>query len=399
VNDDPSILIFSSTPGVAAARLGGLAHEIADPYDALLEIHRRPWRAVVLTATAHEFDGLCRAARRLVGGGSLFALCPPSEEFHVRRLQGEPLDDYFLMPLSASDIARIRAVACEPTDVPLPNFATAKEQPDTRLLSELLSATTNTPILENKIAEILGECLGIHVAWATAAPVAARPLLQINGPGQRTLFTRDAIGMLTPEGERLISTIHQLLPALFAAARRTENLHALSITDHLTGAYNRRYFYERTDEILARADADFRASLLLFDIDNFKRYNDTYGHAVGDEILREIAKLMKQTSRTHDIIARIGGDEFAMLFWDCEPRDPGSRPLEDVYKLADRFRRRVQGHEFSALGKDARGTLTVSGGLATFPAQGRNCRELLRSADKALKEVKRIGKNAIKLFG
>ena len=186
-----------------------------------------------------------------------------------------------------------------------------------------------------------------------------------------------------------------------ATARRTQSLHRLAITDHLTGAYNRRYFYHATDRILARAGANsFRVTLLLFDIDDFKRYNDAYGHAAGDEILRETTRLIRRTTRSHDVVARIGGDEFAVLFWDpAEPRHPNSKSPDTAYMVAERFRAAVSRHEFPSLGPEARGALTISGGLATFPAGGRTCRELLRTADGALRGVKKTGKNAFRLIG
>jgi len=109
---------------------------------------------------------------------------------------------------------------------------------------------------------------------------------------------------------------------------------------------------------------------------------------------------MKGVTRSHDIVARIGGDEFAVLFWDAgRPRTPGSKMPEDAFVLADRFRKAVEDHAFGSLGSEARGVLTISGGLATFGRDGRTCRELLRKADEALRESKRTGKNSITLIG
>ena len=122
---------------------------------------------------------------------------------------------------------------------------------------------------------------------------------------------------------------------LAGQARRTEALHRLAVTDHLTGAYNLRYFEHFTDQLLRRPPAEnFRATVLMYDIDGFKRYNDTYGHAAGDEILRQMAALMKHVTRAQDVVARIGGDEFAVLFWDAEPpRRPGSAPPQTAAVL------------------------------------------------------------------
>jgi len=184
-------------------------------------------------------------------------------------------------------------------------------------------------------------------------------------------------------------------------AKQGDALHRLAITDHLTGAYNRRYFYQVTDQILDHSEkTGRRVALLLFDIDDFKRYNDTYGHASGDEILRECTRLIRRTTRQQDLVARIGGDEFVVLFWDnSEPRKPGSSLPQSAYVMSERFCKAVAHHEFPSLGPEARGVLTISGGLATFPEDGKTCRQLLRSADKALLNAKKIGKNNIHLIG
>jgi diguanylate cyclase (GGDEF)-like protein len=199
----------------------------------------------------------------------------------------------------------------------------------------------------------------------------------------------------------LLAAVERCLPALAAAARRSESLRRLAITDQLTGLYNRRYFYMATDRILAQeAKRGARAALLLYDIDDFKRYNETFGYAVGDEVLRQTAAMMKSISRSHDVVARIGGEEFAVLFWDPHgPRTAASQPLRTAYDLSERFRRAVANRQYPMLGPQAVGTLTISGGLALFPRDGQTVRDLLRSADKALKSAKHSGKNGIRIIG
>jgi len=233
------------------------------------------------------------------------------------------------------------------------------------------------------------------------APTRDKPLLTLDdGQVRRVLVVAD--GQVPPQAPvGLLSALEGCLPSLVASMRRTESLHRLAVIDHLTEAYNRRYFYHLTDHILQRAARrNLRASLFLFDIDDFKHYNDTYGHASGDDILKQIANLMKGVTRSHDIVARIGGDEFAVLFWDAgQPRTPGSRMPENAFVLADRFRKAVENHAFPSLGPEATGMLTISGGLATFGLDGKTCRELLRKADEALRTSKRTGKNSITLIG
>jgi len=258
-------------------------------------------------------------------------------------------------------------------------------------------------MLESRLAEVIGERISQPVAWADAdkAGDQSAQLLLAEGERPRALVSTNSAGALDARAAEFIAAVRQCLPELVATARRTESLHTLAITDHLTGTYNRRYFYHVTDRILAQTDkGKSPATLLLYDIDDFKRYNDTYGYAAGDDILRETATLMKQITRSQDIVARIGGDEFAVLFWEPgRPRSPDSRPPETAYVLADRFRQAVAAHNFESLGPEAVGALTISGGLANFPRDGRSCRELLRHADAAIKAAKASGKNGISLVG
>ncbi|MFP4144851.1 MAG: GGDEF domain-containing protein [Phycisphaeraceae bacterium] len=180
-------------------------------------------------------------------------------------------------------------------------------------------------------------------------------------------------------------------------AEQMRQLEHLSTHDELTGVYNRRYFDSFLEKILDRAADDrSQVTLLVFDIDDFKIYNDRYGHAAGDDILREAAKLMQSFVRDHDVVARIGGDEFAVIFWDAGvKRQPDSRHPDSVRQAARRFQKAICAHRFPKLADEAPGTLTISGGLASFPWDGRRPEELLNEADQMALRSKRQGKNAI----
>ncbi len=176
-----------------------------------------------------------------------------------------------------------------------------------------------------------------------------------------------------------------------------EHLRTLSVKDELTGAWNRRYFDRFLARVLERAtEGRQQVTLLVFDIDDFKLYNDQYGHAAGDEILREVAAMMRASVRDHDVVARIGGDEFAVIFWDAgERREAGSKHPGDVRAAAARFQKAITNHKFPKLGDQAAGHLSVSGGLAGFPWDGRSVQELVAFADAMAIRSKRAGKNAI----
>ncbi len=187
-------------------------------------------------------------------------------------------------------------------------------------------------------------------------------------------------------------------PWLALDARHRE-LRTMSYQDALTGAWNRRFFDEFMDEAIRAANEERRQiTLLVFDIDNFKQFNDSYGHEAGDEILREVVRLLESVIRQSDRVCRIGGDEFVVVFSDPSgPRERGSMHPATVEALARRFQDQVCRMAFPKLGQDAPGALSISGGLATYPWDGRTPAELLRQADRLALGSKRCGKNAIML--
>jgi diguanylate cyclase (GGDEF)-like protein len=195
-----------------------------------------------------------------------------------------------------------------------------------------------------------------------------------------------------------------------ATRERVKQLEKLATEDELTGLKNRRYIWEFSRQIIERARGENgRVTLLIFDIDNFKHYNDVYGHSAGDEVLKQAAVLMRRCCRGHDVVGRIGGDEFAVVFWDDPQRGPLKEEAERRSSMADhpgeaifiakRFRKGLGKAELHLLGPEGKGVLTISGSLASFPRDGATIGELFEQADKALLEAKRSGKNKIYLVG
>ena len=206
-----------------------------------------------------------------------------------------------------------------------------------------------------------------------------------------------------------LSQLAQSIGKVAALQQRHNGLQKLAITDELTGLYNGRYFRHYLNRIIDKARSlRFPVTLLLFDIDNFKRYNDQFGHGIGDEILRQTASLMKSCVRDHDLVARISGDEFAVVFWEKEgprqPRDPQAgppgRPPQTPKEILERFRRLLATQTFNGLGPAGQGTLTISGGLAVYPYDANTVSDLMDAADQALMfKAKKSGKNSIFLVG
>ena len=152
-------------------------------------------------------------------------------------------------------------------------------------------------------------------------------------------------------------------------------------TDGLTGLYNRRYFNEYLERLALGLKEGSVVSLILMDIDNFKNYNDTYGHPAGDLLLRRVGQVILNTVREQDIPARYGGEEFAVILPDSGHRQ--------ALEVAERIRAAVE--EI----KDLKRRVTVSVGVSTLPDCGREWSELVEFADRSLYYAKQTGKNRV----
>ena len=184
----------------------------------------------------------------------------------------------------------------------------------------------------------------------------------------------------------LEAKIHERTHELAEANAR---LAQLAVTDGLTGLYNHRHFHERlTLEVERSQRSGLPLSLLMLDVDHFKQFNDTFGHPSGDEVLRQLARVLGDTRRANDVVARYGGEEFAVILVDT--------PKFTAAKVAERVRERIYDNDFSEAAPRA-GRLSVSIGVATFPDDGADVEALVRSADTALYAAKRAGRNRVVL--
>ena len=182
-----------------------------------------------------------------------------------------------------------------------------------------------------------------------------------------------------------------------ALAHQVDHLQELAAVDPLTGAWNRRHFDEFLRKTLDEARQERRQlNILVFDVDDLKKYNDRHGHEAGDIVLKETVRLMQSVVRKGDKVFRIGGDEFVVVFSDTEPpRKRGSSPIESIEAIIRRFQSEIAKMRFPKLGVDAPGELSISAGLATFPWDGTEPDALLNAADRLAIESKRRGKNAL----
>jgi diguanylate cyclase (GGDEF)-like protein/PAS domain S-box-containing protein len=190
---------------------------------------------------------------------------------------------------------------------------------------------------------------------------------------------------LGPAAGRELRTerLRRLAPLVSLAvsnSRSRERLVALAATDALTGLTNHGAFHTRLEEECSRAwRAGAPLSLVLIDLDHFKRVNDTHGHQAGDEVLREVARRLTTCARLEDVVGRVGGEELAWLL-PCAD-------LDEAMEAAERLRCRIADHDFATVGR-----LTGSLGVATL-GEGTSA-ELARRADVALYRAKDGGRNA-----
>jgi diguanylate cyclase (GGDEF)-like protein len=171
---------------------------------------------------------------------------------------------------------------------------------------------------------------------------------------------------------------------------KLKNYEFHSIKDDITLAYNQNYlkaFIQNEMERAKRYATSF--SLIFFDLDNLKAINEVHGHLVGTEVLREVAGILRSQVRKVDLLSRFGGDEFVIVLLHAGP--------ERAHEVSQRIRRKMNGHTFL---KSKNLEINISGcfGISSFPENGNSVDQLIRKADLAMYEVKRKGKDGIKIF-
>jgi diguanylate cyclase (GGDEF)-like protein len=216
-----------------------------------------------------------------------------------------------------------------------------------------------------------------------------------NGSGESTIFelstVNDVYGYMGLFRETPFDTQEELILGKFCShialtiekVRLFNEIKILSIHDGLTGVFNHAYSVQELDSEIKRAkryNAVF--SLILFDVDNFKEVNDSYGHLAGDFVLKNIAYIIEKNLRTIDTIGRYGGDEFIVILPQID--------LENAYIAGERLRQAVESETF--LFDDNVIQLTISLGIATYQ-NGKNTQSLIKIADDNLYRAKKEGKN------
>lgn len=382
-------------------------------------IERRPEAAV-------------RTLRSLAGNGRVILFGAPGLEPLSRRMLQHGCDDYLVTPASADDVEQVLGGSPMRLAQPASNGAPSHAShvgPDVPELAPFpLADVVLDTLIKHPHAPVDAAIQQVNQLVTGQMEFFYRPDTEaapIPGDGQQMLAVHVHAGegnagmlyMVASEKDdydaahATLVHLSQLLGKLVVLQDRHNRLQKLAITDELTGVYNARYFKHFLNRILERAKRlHFPVTLLLFDIDDFKIYNDQYGHQVGDEILKQTAALMRRCTREHDLVARVGGDEFAVVFWDKEgprqPREPKpgfiSRGVPQTpLQIFARFKRLLDSDQFTALGASGKGVLGISAGLAVYPYEAQDADTLIGEADRALMQgaKRRNGKNCIYLVG
>jgi two-component system chemotaxis response regulator CheY len=188
----------------------------------------------------------------------------------------------------------------------------------------------------------------------------------------------DELAVRLEIAERILAVHDQL-------ARQNALLAELAATDELTGAKNRRRFREDLDLFFAQANRlGLPLSVIMLDIDHFKRYNDAFGHPAGDHVLQQVGRMLRSTVRGHDVVARYGGEEFVVLL--------PATSAADAFEVAERLRGSIAGHDWPHR------AVTASFGVATYGPDTPDAVALVERADRALYASKEAGRNRTRHF-
>jgi diguanylate cyclase (GGDEF)-like protein len=188
--------------------------------------------------------------------------------------------------------------------------------------------------------------------------------------------------------ESLLALVADNFSKVIRNALEHSKMKDLAMRDDLTRLFNRRIFDETLDHRLRNTDA-CPISLLLMDLDNFKKVNDTFGHQAGDRVLNTFAKILKESCRGNDLVARIGGEEFAIIL--------SQTGADDAFAIAQRIRKKFAETVFPF--DDRQIQLTTSAGLATTRKGSTTfAPNLVKRADFALYQAKKTGKNKVCIF-
>lgn len=199
-------------------------------------------------------------------------------------------------------------------------------------------------------------------------------------------FSRPA--RVHPQQKEMLQVIAQLGAVTWRNLSTFRTVKHAAEVDELTGVFNKAALKLKLSETVYEArERGATVSVFLFDIDNFKSYNDTNGHLAGDKLLQELAELVQNSIRSDDIFGRFGGEEFLLILPNVT--------LSQAVLVAEKVRRLIAGHAFAYAASQPLGMVSISGGVAEYPFDGLDAAALVKTADDALYQAKRKGRNQV----
>jgi len=239
---------------------------------------------------------------------------------------------------------------------------------------------TRQPILANDVSDTSHYIQGFE---ETKAELCI-PLLSFGQIVGVLCLESDKLNAFDSVDVRPLESVADICANAIQNAHYFERVRHMAFVDGLTGIFNRRYFETRVLEEIERAKRyQGSVSLIMVDIDHFKRLNDEFGHLMGDDVLRQISTMFSQNIRKVDVGCRYGGEEFAVIV----PETTG----EDAYYVADKLRKVIETAVFPGVPRP----VTISAGVASYPANAANRDELIKAADEALYAAKQAGRNMV----
>ncbi len=228
------------------------------------------------------------------------------------------------------------------------------------------------------------------ISFSDMGSVLVQPLIEGDRSIGAMVFASRERGVFTAQRRDMLGALSSQVAIGLQKALMYKRMEEMATTDGLTGLTNHRAFQERFTEMLARAERmQTPLTALIIDIDKFKRINDTYGHPIGDTVIRGVAGVLKRQARSIDMAARYGGEEFAMVM---EATD-----AEGARVAAERIRQEVESLVFDSPLGPFKATLSI--GFASFPADGTHKQQLIDRADRALYWAKEHGRNQVAYYG
>ncbi len=388
-----TLLVFIWTQATMLTTWVGWAQLVtlgATPW--LLDAQQRRDQALLASSQAEEARRLARlseAARALLSLQTATQqlerqISEMTEVYHITKdaSRAAHVDELFAttaeLTLRLLDARRLRLIACvkEPATIWhagrssdgrfLPEGAREPDESDRALLEQARGAASGGRAPDAPV----------QTGRVTWAPIRR---------DQELLGVLAAEELSAPRAATLGLVAHQLALQL-SRISLYEEVEALAVTDALTGLFVRSYFLQRAEEELRRSRRHGLAcTLLMMDLDRFKQKNDTYGHLVGDVVLKDVSALLQRNLREIDLLARFGGEEFIMLLTETD--------VEQALPIAQRLRQIVEVHPIRAY--DELLTQTISIGLAGFPQDAQALPQLIDRADQALYAAKRAGRNRV----